>query len=96
MNRIPIILKGPSGSSKNMAFKLLYQHLTENCKSGIFFRYFPELKMVHYIGHQHSKEDNLQQVITRIVSQQKKYKNYIFTLLIDKIGLAAQSPFHSL
>ncbi|KAL4476134.1 hypothetical protein ABPG74_009867 [Tetrahymena malaccensis] len=102
INKIPVCLIGPPGSSKTLSLRLLIQSMQGvNSKSELFQRY-PALMPQYYQGHIQSTSERIMEVFEQASKKQqgfnsKEVGNQNLSLVyIDEIGLAEISPHNPL
>ncbi|EAR87841.2 AAA domain, dynein subfamily protein (macronuclear) [Tetrahymena thermophila SB210] len=102
VNKIPVCLIGPPGSSKTLSLRLLIQSMQGvNSRSELFKKY-PALMPQYYQGHIQSTSERIMEVFEQASKKQqgfnsKEVGNQNLSLVyIDEIGLAEISPHNPL
>ncbi|KAL4499722.1 hypothetical protein ABPG72_017262 [Tetrahymena utriculariae] len=102
VNKIPVCLIGPPGSSKTLSLRLLIQSMQGvNSRSELFKKY-PALMPQYYQGHIQSTSERIMEVFEQASKKQQGFNQIevgnqnLSLVYIDEIGLAEISPHNPL
>ncbi|EWS76306.1 AAA domain, dynein subfamily protein (macronuclear) [Tetrahymena thermophila SB210] len=103
VNRIPVCLIGPPGSSKSLSLKFVISSMEGKQSKKQFLRYYPALIPICYQGHTQSKSKRVIEVYQdankrqeEFDSKEKEQTENLCVICFDEIGLAEISPHNPL
>ncbi|KAL4499721.1 hypothetical protein ABPG72_017261 [Tetrahymena utriculariae] len=103
VNRIPVCLIGPPGSSKSLALKCLITSMQGKQSKKAFFRFYAALIPICYQGHTQSKSNRIIEVFQDAEKRQEEFDlrekgqtENLSLICFDEIGLAEISPHNPL
>ena len=101
ITKIPLIIIGKPGTSKNLAVELLFNSMNGELSKNYFFKKYPKIYQINFQGSKSSSPEDIENLFNKAKNYNKNLKKInmnkenlspIILILFDKLGLAAQSP----
>ncbi len=93
INRIPIFIIGPPGSSKSLAIDLIAKAMKGKSSADPYLRDLPSFDIFTHQCSPLSTASGIEKSFRTARTYAKDAKNSLVVLVLDEIGLAEQSPF---